>query len=104
MEDSGRVLIDKAVLMLKVNAVIEDAIMHGGDWGGPYYSEPERLKESVSALAEEIGCGWEWEKDVDLIGMLRKAGDFKWAKHYEEEEGRGIRLVPKSDGDGGGSE
>lgn len=81
-------------LIAKINAVIDAAIMHGGDRGGPYYCEPERLKESVAALAEEIGCGWEWEKDVDLIEMLRKEGNYKMAKHYEEEEGCGIRLVP----------
>lgn len=95
MEENGRVLVDKMVLICAVNQVIRDAIDHGGDSGGPYYTYPDELRKSVENLAGVIGCGWEWDKDWEAIENARKRGDESAVKFFEGIEGDGIRLVPE---------
>ena len=34
----------------QVNTIVEAAINHGGDVGGPYYSSPRKLEESMVSL------------------------------------------------------
>lgn len=53
-------------LIAQINAVIHDAIVHGGDYGGPYFCEPTPLAESVGKLAETLGCRWEWAENEEL--------------------------------------
>ena len=40
----------------QVNIIVEAAIEHGGDAGGPYYSSPRKLEESMVSLVRELNC------------------------------------------------
>ncbi len=40
----------------QVNTIVEAAINHGGDVGGPYYSSPKKLEESMVSLVNELNC------------------------------------------------
>jgi len=40
--------------------VICEAICHGGDIGGPYFSNKNDLEKAVKVLTETIGCGYRW--------------------------------------------
>ena len=41
-------------IIYKLNKVIENAIDHGGDDGGPYFSCPDDLYNSITSLLENI--------------------------------------------------
>ena len=41
-------------IIYKLNKVIENAIDHGGDDGGPYFSCPDDLYNSIISLLEDI--------------------------------------------------
>lgn len=40
----------------QVNTIVEAAINHGGDAGGPYYSSPKELENSMVSLVRELNC------------------------------------------------
>ena len=35
------------VVIIALNKIIEEAVSHGGDPGGPYYCYPEELKKAI---------------------------------------------------------
>lgn len=41
--------------LLAINSIVEAAIEHGGDLGGPYYSEPGQLKIELNSYLEVKG-------------------------------------------------
>ena len=69
---------EKDRLIAQINEVIHDAIVHGGDYGGPYFCEPKPLAESVAKLAEMLGCKWEWEEDERLKSRMKPEEYEKW--------------------------
>lgn len=40
----------------QVNSIVDAAIEHGGDAGGPYYSSSKKLEESMVSLVKELNC------------------------------------------------
>ena len=51
----------------KLNIIIQNAIDHGGDYGGPYFSCPDDLYKSIISLLEYIDKEHQlevtWEND-----------------------------------------
>ena len=62
-------MIDEFIQQL--NQVITTAILHGGDDGGPYYSEPEELdkqiKELLIFIPEKLKVKWDKYKNFPEI-------------------------------------
>lgn len=48
-----------------LNELIEEAIVHGGDTGGPYFSNPEGLEEIMKKILEALGLSDVYEIDLD---------------------------------------
>jgi len=48
-----------------INKIIEEAIYHGGDPGGPYFCNEKRLEGAVRELSEALECGYEWDEEKD---------------------------------------
>lgn len=62
---------NKKELVAMLNNVIEEAIMHGGDSGGPYYSNNKNLMESVRNILTFLEID-----DIYKISDLDKYGDY----------------------------
>lgn len=46
-----------------LNNVIDYAVEHGGDLGGPYYSSPDELAEAMDNLVSSLGDDYYWKWD-----------------------------------------
>ena len=46
-----------------LNNVIDYAVEHGGDLGGPYYSCPDELAEAMDNLVLSLGDDYYWKWD-----------------------------------------
>lgn len=65
--------IEKLDNLLKyLNEVIETSIYHGGDVGGPYYTNKEELNDSIQKLIDflNLNCQVVWEDDIPKIVRL----------------------------------
>lgn len=54
-----------------INKVIEEAIYHGGDPGGPYFCNEKRLEEAVRELSEALECSYEWDEEKQHPQFIR---------------------------------
>lgn len=43
-----------------LNNLIRAAIDHGGDYGGPYFCNPEELEKAMDALCKMTLLTWKW--------------------------------------------
>lgn len=59
-----------------LNNVIDYAVEHGGDLGGPYCCYPDELAEAMNNLVSSLGDDyyWKWDdpKDKDVPLIYRK--------------------------------
>ena len=62
--------IDNNKLIDAINDVIRDAILHGGDPGGPYFSYADQLGESMEKLAKILGVHWAWSRGGEYTKLL----------------------------------
>lgn len=53
----------KLEIIKELNTLIETLILHGGDAGGPYFTEPEAVKTQMDKISSLIGVAWEWDID-----------------------------------------
>ena len=54
-------MINKKERIIKaINNAIGMAIWHGGDPGGPYFTESEKLSAAMNELAECLNVSWKW--------------------------------------------
>lgn len=60
-----------------INEVIKQSIIHGGDWGGPYFCYPKEQQEAVEKLARMLFVGVTFHKDSDY-------GDNNWYELADE--------------------
>lgn len=56
-------MVDKLEIIKELNTLIETLILHGGDDGGPYYTEPEAVKTQMDKISSLIGVAWKWDID-----------------------------------------
>ena len=56
-------MVDKLEIIKELNTLIETLILHGGDDGGPYFSEPDAVKTQMDKISSLIGIAWEWDTD-----------------------------------------
>ena len=56
-------------LLDKLNKVIETAIYHGGDYGGPYFTEFEELTKSLVEMIKILNTE---EKQIKVVWTKRK--------------------------------
>lgn len=56
-------MVDKLEIIKELNTLIETLILHGGDDGGPYYTEPEAVKTQMDKLSLLLGTDWKWDID-----------------------------------------
>lgn len=54
----------------KINAIIDEAIFHGGDCGGPYYSNSEKLREAMEDYLKYMGYDKSFEVCEGKYGQL----------------------------------
>lgn len=45
-----------------LNDLIEQAIDHGGDLGGPYFCNEKGLADAADKMADVLGATWEWKE------------------------------------------
>lgn len=72
---------NKKVLVAHLNKIIEEAIYHGGDAGGPYCSNEEDLVEAMNRFRVWMGLS-------DYIVVETEFG-FAYAKPAKEGDGDG---------------
>ena len=51
---------NKERIIKAINNAINMAIWHGGDSGGPYFGETEKLSAAMNELAECLNVSWKW--------------------------------------------
>lgn len=44
-----------------LNILVKVLIFHGGDKGGPYFTESEAVKMQMNTVAFQLGIDWEWD-------------------------------------------
>ena len=49
-----------------LNDLVNQAIMHGGDPGGPYFCNEKGLRDAADTMASILGITWKWEGEYDL--------------------------------------
>lgn len=45
-----------------LNYLVNMAVIHGGDPGGPYYCNEKRLTHAANYIAHVLGITWEWKE------------------------------------------
>ncbi len=61
---------DNNILIDAINDVIRDAILHGGDPGGPYFSYADQLGRSMEKLAKILGVNWTWSRGGEYTKLI----------------------------------
>lgn len=70
--------VDKEKLVEDLNSLIKEAIDHGGDLGGPYYSNPDDLINATNKILKtleldnEYEIRWKGANDFDYCSMRLK--------------------------------
>lgn len=50
-----------------LNDLVIQAIIHGGDPGGPYFCNEKGLADAVNNIANVLGITWDWEEGCPVF-------------------------------------
>ena len=70
--------VDKEKLVEDLNSLIKEAIDHGGDSGGPYYSNPDDLINATNKILKTL------ELDNEYIAVWDIEGLHERCRHYRD--------------------